>query len=186
MIILRFDGLFRGVPGKTDPASNAGFMCYGWLITREGEMLAQGHGAFARGRYANSNIAEYLALIEGLDALLALGIRDETIQVCGDAKSVIDQMRGEAVVSAPSIKPLYLRARQLSDRLSQVQWIWLPRRDNRDADTLSRRAMRQLRLNRGHYQAIVQAITAGKYRGLSISSLLPVTDLRVYRPSISA
>jgi ribonuclease HI len=185
MICLRFDGLFRGLPGKTVPTANAGFMCYGWLITRQGAMLAQGHGAFARSQHANSNIAEYLALIEGLDALLALELGDEPAQVCGDAKSVIDQMRGIAVVNAPSVRPLYRRARLLSERLPQVEWIWLPRRNNRDADTLSRRAMRQLRLNRGHYQAAVQAISAGKHCGLGISSLLPVTDLRIYNPSMS-
>lgn len=182
MITLRFDGLFRGVPGKANPASNAGFMCYGWLITRNGTMVAQGHGAFARNGHANSNIAEYLALIEGLDALLALEIGEEPIRVCGDAKSVIDQMRGEAVVNAVSIKPLYRRACQLANRLARVEWVWLPRRDNRDADTLSRRAMRQLRLDRGHYQAAIQAILTGRRRGTSVSSLLPVLDLRVYHP----
>jgi ribonuclease HI len=183
MIVLRFDGLFRGMPGKSDPSSNAGFMCYGWLITRSGAVLAQGHGAFARGVHANSNIAEYLALIEGLDALLALEIGDETVEVCGDAKSVIDQMSRIAAVNAPSVRPLYRQARKLSDRLADVRWVWLPRKNNREADTLSRRAMRQLRLDRHHYQAAVKSINTRQRKGFSLSSMLPVLDLRVYTPS---
>jgi len=182
MIVLRFDGLFRGIPGKSDSGSNAGFMCYGWLITREGVILAQGHGAFARGKHANSNIAEYLALIEGLDAMLSLRIKEDIVQICGDAKSVIDQMSGVAMVNAPSVRPLYHRARQLSDRQSHVKWIWLPRKNNRDADTLSRRAMRQLRLNRDHYQSAVQAIVTRQRNGIGTTRLLPVMDLRVYTP----
>ncbi len=182
MITLFFDGLFRSIHGKPDSPVNAGFMCYGWLILREKTVLAQGHGAFARPTQANSNIAEYLALIEGLDALLDLDIGDEYVQVYGDAKSIIDQMRGAAEVNAPSVRPLYLRAQRLADQLRSVSWTWMPRKHNRQADKLSRRAMRQLRLDRGFYQATVQAIASGQMKGKSMARLVPVMDLRVYLP----
>lgn len=182
VITLRFDGLFRGVPRRLDSASSAGFMCYGWLITRQGAVLAQGHGAFFRNKNANSNIAEYLALIEGLDAMMALDIGAETIEVCGDAKSIIDQMAGAAMVNAPSVRPLHRRAQQLAGQLPNVWWIWLPRKNNREADTLSRRAMRQLRLDRNYYLATTQAITADPQQGKLKNGLLPFMDLRVYTP----
>lgn len=182
MITLCFDGLFRGVPRRSDMVSSAGFMCYGWLITRQEALLAQGHGAFVRGKHASSNIAEYLALIEGLDALLALDLNAEAIEVCGDAKSVIDQMSGAASVNSPRIQPLHRRARRLSDQLVKVKWTWLPRKNNRQADLLSRRAMRQLRLDRSLYLATMQAIAADQLPGKSKDSLLPFLDLRVYTP----
>ena len=68
-------------------------MCYGWLISKGGQVIARGHGGFARGQATNYNIAEYLALIEGMDALLDMGIREELVMVIGDAKSVIDPMQ---------------------------------------------------------------------------------------------
>ena len=50
---------------------------------------------------AGSNAAEYLALIEGLEALEDLRIGNEPVEVRGDAKCVIDQMLGHAAVSSP-------------------------------------------------------------------------------------
>jgi ribonuclease HI len=177
MLTLCFDGLFRSVAAHLTQQTHAGFMCYGWIITRQGLRIAHGHGAFAHSKNASSNIAEYLALIEGLDALLDLGIENELVEVCGDAKSVIDQMCGKALVNAASIKPLYRRAMQLASRLPNIQWSWTPRKHNRPADSLSRRALRQMRLNHGSYQAALEMIindTSWSDR------LLPVMDLRLY------
>ncbi len=88
MYTLQFDGLFRGVPNhpKSDP--NVGFLCYGWLIYRHGAVVAHGHGAYARSNNATANIAEYLALIEGLDALLDFGIFHEEVWIVGDANAL--------------------------------------------------------------------------------------------------
>lgn len=201
MLILRFDGLYRGLsagnepdghpasrngnsqPGEKDQPprrrTKAGLLCYGWLITRKGVILAKGHGAFARSKNASSNVAEYLALIEGLDALLDLGIEDEAVEVRGDAKSIIDQMRGSAEVNAASIRPYYRQAIRLAGQLRRVDWVWMPRKNNREADTLSRRAMRQLRRDHNYYQNAVQTATGGLKRR---ESTAPVLDLRVYFP----
>lgn len=193
MIVLRFDGLYRCLsndsgengnssvrsPGSRPPGapiSKPGLLCYGWLITRKGVAVAQGHGAFTRGRNASSNVAEYLALIEGLDALIDLGIGSEPVEVRGDAKSIIDQMRGAAEVNAASIRPYFKRAGQLVSKLHRVDWIWMPRKNNREADTLSRRAMRQLRRDRSYYLNAVQFVTSHPRR----ERLTPVLDLRVY------
>jgi ribonuclease HI len=72
MITLSFDGLFKSVAAGNNAKSQAGILCYGWLIIKQRSLIAQGHGEFARGSDATSNVAEYLALIEGLDALSAL------------------------------------------------------------------------------------------------------------------
>lgn len=177
MLVLSFDGLFRPLFPSSDPQSGAGLMCYGWLITRKGVILAHGHGAFARAKDANSNLAEYLALIEGLDAAFDLLRGDELVQVRGDAKSVIDQMRGAALVASERVKPLYLRAQRLADRLPRVEWVWTPRKDNRLADALSRRALRQMRRDRASYQMALSNLL-GQVKAQN--RLLPVLDLRYY------
>jgi ribonuclease HI len=151
-------------------------MCYGWLITRRGKTIAQGHGSFVRGHDANSALAEYVALIEGLNALLDLGVQNEAVEIRGDAKSVIDQMRGASEVSASGVKPLYRRACRLVAHLPRVTWVWKPRRENRAADLLSRKAMRQLRMDKDIYQPIVQDHHAHPLP----QRLLPITSVCLY------
>jgi ribonuclease HI len=182
MYTLRFDGLFRSFNSTNFTNESAGFLCYGWLISRQDVLIAQGHGVFARCKDASSNVAEYLALIEGLDALSDLGLEDEPIKIFGDAKSIIDQMNGYAGVSSESIWPLYLRARQLSKRFINLKWIWIPRKNNKAADWLTRRAMRQIRCDQRSYQAALrsaQTQTGNKRRS---TRLLPLIDLRIFQP----
>lgn len=181
MYTLQFDGLFRSIPNHSE-RTQAGFMCYGWVIFHDDVPIARGHGCYARGRDATSNIAEYLALVEGLEALLDLGIRHEPIRVIGDARSIIDQMTGEAVVSADRIKPLHQRATRLSECFSSLEWMWIPRRANQEADQLTRRAMRQVRANEDHYLAAIQEIHPQNKHSQHMRKFLPLLDLRVYQP----
>ena len=179
MYNLQFDGLFSGFPGEHETLSKAGFLCYGWIILRDESLIARGHGAYARGKDASSNIAEYLALIEGLDALTYLGITDEIIQITGDAKCVIDQMRGLASVNSANIKPLYRRAAQLADLFHHLIWEWTPRRNNRLADSLTRRALQQIRMDGNHCLNIVRVALPSDGRREN-RRFFPVLDLRIY------
>lgn len=185
MYILHFDGLFRGIPAHPLTTSKAGIMCYGWLIIEHDIIIARGHGAFARGVDATSNVAEYLALIEGLEALRDLGIQSQPVRVCGDAKCVIDQMRGSASVNAASMKPMYRRAQRLARNFRNLHWSWLPRSYNKAADSLTRQAMRQVRRDRKTYNAAIRAIGSGNRESLNSYKFLPLMDLRVYQPSFT-
>lgn len=178
MYSLRFDGLFRSIPDET----KAGFMCIGWVILKDDLLIAQGHGVYARGRDASSNVAEYLALIEGLDAMLDLGIQEESIRVYGDAKSVIDQMRGLSSVNSEHIWPLFMQARRLSSRFPRLHWIWTPRKNNKAADWLTRRAMKQIRFDDDMYQDALRLLTTRNGRVRKTRKLLPLIDLRIYQP----
>lgn len=177
MFRLEFDGLFRNADDE-HPAS-AGIMCYGWRILRGKQVIAQGHGTFARGRNANSNIAEYLALVEGLEALHDMGVTGERVLVCGDAKSVINQMEGLASVSSPAVRPLHERARRLAAEFSHLRWEWLPRRYNRAADALSRHALKRLRHDPALYESILQKMRANRLAG----RLMDIGGLRIYQPA---
>jgi ribonuclease HI len=181
MYTLEFDGLFKGLRDPQQPVP-VGLMCYGWLISKDGVMVAHGYGAFARGKHASSNIAEYLAMIEGLEALLDMGVMDEPVVVYGDAKSVIQHMQGTASVNAEHIKKLHNRAMRLSRKFRRIHWIWKPRKYNREADALSRRAMRQIGHDRKRFRDLVSVLAASIGRAPHSSRLLPVSDLRVYLP----
>jgi ribonuclease HI len=175
MLTLEFDGLFRCAPKELHLGDDAGFMCYGWVILREGVVIARGHGGYARARGASSNVAEYLGLIEGLEALSDLLAPRETVVVCGDAKSIIEQMEGIASVSSSSIKPLHRKARHLARNFKNIQWSWKSRRNNLAADALTRRALRQIRANPEQYEdAFIR-------RGRPSERLRSILDLRMYQ-----
>lgn len=183
MITLYFDGLFRNVSGESQRASRPGLMCYGWLVFRSGRVIARGHGGYLRRSDATSNIAEYLALIEGLEALRDLGVRDEPVQVVGDARSIIDQMQGAAEVNSPRVRPLYRRAQRIARQFAVITWYWTERRGNHAADALTRRALRQIRAGVRHSLQDLQVLLDDKPATLTGNKLLPILDLRVYQPA---
>jgi ribonuclease HI len=179
MLTLQFDGLFRLAPEDLHLGGNAGFMCYGWVILRDEKVIARGHGGYARCQDASSNVAEYLGLIEGLDALIDMNAGLEPVLICGDAKSIIEQMNGRASVSAGSIKPLYRRARRLASHLHRILWLWTPRRNNHTADALTRRALRQIRSQPDQWQAALNYFETIK-GSRKTAKLMPILDLRMY------
>ncbi len=184
MYTLRFDGIFWGIPGDERPEITAGFMGYGWLIFRKGTLVAKGHGVFARGKDANSSIAEYLGLIEGLSALVDMGIAKESLEVLGDAKGIIDQMLGRSAVNSPRIKPLFRRAMKLAENFQNLHWRWTPRKHNREADQLTRRAMRQIHFDQINYRAAVEAISLDNHDRRRKTKFLPLMDLRIFQPGL--
>jgi len=177
MYTLQFDGLFKPAQG-TNPAEQAGFMCYGWLIWKDHKVIARGHGGVARSQAATSNTAEYMALIEGLDALRDMGVLEQPVTVIGDARSVIDQMQQVSEISSADTRLLNQRARRISVQFMQIQWTWTPREKNRAADELTRRAMRQIRRDEKYYQAAVDFLDKQERS----KRVLPLVDPRVYQP----
>jgi ribonuclease HI len=143
MLELWFDGLFRG----TQVARKAGLMCFGWLILRENQQIAKGYGIAARGMNATSNIAEYLGLIDGLEALVDISVNDEPVRVIGDSKVVINRMQGLSRINARQVASLHHRACCLAQLLHMVDWKWVPRKYNKAADQLTRHALREFRSN---------------------------------------
>jgi ribonuclease HI len=118
---------------------------YGWLLTRDGLEIAHGFGLFYCRGAVNSVLAEYMALTEGLEAIADIHLNKDRVEIRGDARSVIDQMRGAASVSAPTTLAMHRRARALSCQFRHLTWKWIPRNENKLADRLSRRGLRQIR-----------------------------------------
>jgi ribonuclease HI len=166
MYTLQFDGLFRKI--HIDTRGNPGIMCYGWLIFRNGNVVAYGHGGYAHWKIATSNGAEYLALIAGLEALVDMNISDETILIQGDAKTIIEQMQNLVDTHSPRIKQFHRQARRLCRGLKDVQWNWAPRRENYYADKLTRKALKQIRLSTPVYfgSDVAFAVPPESRRGL--------------------
>lgn len=128
-VVVEADGGARGNPG---PA--------GWgALVREaatGEVLLERSAAIG---HATNNVAEYGGLIAGLRAAAELGAT--TVEVKMDSKLVIEQMAGRWKIKHPGLRPLAAQAAQLVRRFDSVQWTWVPRAQNADADRLANEAM---------------------------------------------
>ena len=177
MYILNFDGMLHTSGSEPMPISLLG---YGWLLERNGMEIARGFGLFLRKCKTGSNIAEYLALIDGLETLVDLRIGQEAIQIRGDAKCVIDQMTGFAGVSSPFTKKLNQQARTLAGQFTHLAWAWVPRNENRHADRLSRRSFYYLR----HSSQLHRQINRPRFSSSRNEQLVPLVDLRVHTPRL--
>src|SRR5438552_3904056 len=121
--VLWCDGGSRGNPG---PAA------FGYLVeAASGELLVSDAGPAGR---VTAAVAEYTALVAGLEAVLELGL--DAVEVRTDARLVVAQMTGSAPVRSRSIAPLQARAADLATRIGTVSYRWLPAEQNGAADAL--------------------------------------------------
>lgn len=176
MYILRFDGMLQPSGSERMPVSLLG---YGWILERNNREVAHGFGLFLRKCKTGSNIAEYLALIEGLETLRDLRIGHEHVEIRGDAKCVIDQMTGYAGVSSPLTRELHQRARTLAKPFTGLTWVWVPRSENRHADRLSRRSFYYL----CDSPDLRRKINASRRSSAHAERLVPLVDLRIHAPT---
>ena len=117
------DGGARGNPG---PAA------FGFVLQGE-----DGESLDARGEYighATNNVAEYSALIAGLEAAIALGVTE--LAVVSDSELMVKQMRGEYKVKNAALKELSQRAGSLARKLGTVTYTAVRRHHNTLADKL--------------------------------------------------
>lgn len=128
-VIVEADGGSRGNPG---PAA------YGAVLKNadSGQVLATKAEKIG---VATNNVAEYSGLIAGLELANEFAPEAE-LEVRMDSKLVIEQMAGRWKIKHPDMKPLALKAqRELAGR--PVVWTWIPREQNKAADSLVNAAL---------------------------------------------
>jgi len=86
-----------------------------------------------------NNVAEYRALIAGLEAVAHLHAR--IVHVRADSMLVIKQLRGEWRVKHENIKPLYAQARKLLAEYEVADLQHVRREENTEADALVNAAL---------------------------------------------
>ena len=120
---MRCDGGSRGNPGPG---------ALGYVLADPTGATIEERGAYL-GMVTN-NVAEYRALIAGLEA--ADRHRAQPLQVFLDSELVVRQMRGEYRVKNAGLKPLHEEARQASQKVAPVRFVAVPRAENASADRL--------------------------------------------------
>ena len=92
--------------------------------------------------HATNNVAEYRALVAGLEAAAALGVRE--VEVRADSELLVNQMTGAYRVKNPGLRPLWDAAQRAADRFARVRYRAVPRAQNTVADRLVNEALDRL------------------------------------------
>ncbi len=126
--MLYADGAARGNPGPAGAGAA--------LVDEAGQVVAELTRYLGR---ATNNVAEYSALILGLEEALRRG--PDALEVRMDSTLVVQQMRGLWKIKHPGLKPLALRAGELLARFPVREIRYVPRAENQVADALANRAI---------------------------------------------
>jgi ribonuclease HI len=118
------DGGSRGNPG---PAS------YGVVVRNErGEIVAKLKKYIGR---MTNNVAEYYGLIAALDYAQSHGVR--ALRVESDSELLVRQMRGHYKVKSSDLRPLFERAKKMSQTFDSFRIDHVYREQNAEADALA-------------------------------------------------
>ena len=132
-VVVHVDGGARGNPG---PAA------IGIVVSSPaGEVLRE------EGRYigeATNNVAEYRALLRGLELARELGAR--AVEVVNDSELVARQVAGQYKVKHAGLKPLFVEAIQALREFDRWSVRSVPRAQNAGADALVNQALDAARL----------------------------------------
>jgi ribonuclease HI len=130
--IVHVDGGARGNPG---PAAAA---CV--ISTPAGDVL--GEYAELLGDVTN-NVAEYRALLLGLEKAAELGVSD--VEVVNDSELIAKQINGQYKVKHVAMRPLHLQAMAALRGFERWRVRTVPRAQNAEADALVNAALDQAR-----------------------------------------
>jgi ribonuclease H / adenosylcobalamin/alpha-ribazole phosphatase len=122
------DGGARGNPG---PAA------YGYVLEADDGTLLAAHGE--RIGVATNNVAEYRALIAGLEKALELGL--DEVGVVSDSELLVKQMTGEYRVKNEALRQLNSEASRVAHRIGDVSYTAVRREHNELADRLVNEAL---------------------------------------------
>lgn len=127
---LYIDGGARGNPGP----AGCGFL----VTSSQGELLTSGSHFMPR---ETNNVAEYVALVRGVQAAAKLGVSE--LNIFSDSELVVRQIIGVYRVKNAGLKQLFEQAQRGLLRFERWQITHIPREQNREADRLVNLAIDQ-------------------------------------------
>jgi ribonuclease HI len=127
-VVLHVDGGARGNPG---PAAIGAVISNpdGAVLDELAERIGE----------ATNNVAEYRALLRGLERARALGASD--VDIVNDSELVARQLTGAYKVKHPAMKPLHAQAMEALRAFDRWRIRSVPRAENARADELVNEAL---------------------------------------------
>lgn len=126
--VLHIDGASRGNPG---PAA------IGVVATGSAGVLQAELGEYIG--EATNNVAEYRALLRGLEMAAAAGATE--VEICADSELLVRQVSGEYRVKSPSLRPLSQWVAEQLRGFRRWSIRHVPREANASADRLANQAL---------------------------------------------
>jgi len=111
--------------------SNPGPAGVGFVVVVDGKIVCEGGDYIGE---TTNNVAEYQALIWGLENVAALGF--EQVSVRADSELMVKQLTGVYRVKQPHLKPLAEKATSLLKSFRAAEILHVRRENNREADSL--------------------------------------------------
>jgi ribonuclease HI len=127
-LTVHVDGGARGNPG---PAAIAA------VVSDESGMVI--HEAAETIGKATNNVAEYRALLLGIDRAKELGATE--LELVGDSELIVKQVRGEYRVKDAGLRPLHSAAQKALGDFAEWQIRHVKRAQNAEADALVNQAL---------------------------------------------
>jgi formyltetrahydrofolate-dependent phosphoribosylglycinamide formyltransferase len=127
-LVLYTDGGSRGNPG---PGAAAYILKDSSGKTRSGKAFFISH--------ATNNVAEYTAVVRGLEAAQAAGATQ--LELFSDSELMVRQIQGHYKVKSENLRELYMQVMELLTSFQSWKAIHIPREKNKDADKLANQAM---------------------------------------------
>jgi ribonuclease HI len=127
-LVVHVDGGARGNPG---PAAIAAV-----LTDPEGTVVEERSEVIGR---ATNNVAEYRALLLGIERAGAHGARE--LELVGDSELIVRQVRGEYRVKDPALRGLHGQVAAALQRFDRWSIRNVPREENAHADRLVNEAL---------------------------------------------
>ena len=128
-----FDGLCQ-------PFNPGGIACYAFIIKENKQVSQYGLAEDPFSINASNNVAEYTGVLKALEWLVKSNYENENILIRGDSKLVIFQLKGKYKVKAERIINLYKQSMDLICKFKNIEFEWIPREKNKEADALSYKA----------------------------------------------
>jgi tryptophan 2,3-dioxygenase len=164
-VVVHVDGGARGNPG---PAAAAAV-----VSAPDGRVLDESSVTLG---HATNNVAEYRALLLGLERAAALGA--STVEVVNDSELIARQVDGSYKVKNADLRPLHERAKAALEGFERWSIRSVPRAENAAADALVNRALDGEEL--APSAPVPETVTAG---GTDYATYLLIDDLlRLQQP----
>jgi len=127
-LVVNVDGGARGNPG---PAAIAAVVQGpgGEVLEERGERIGE----------ATNNVAEYRALLLGIECAAALGASE--LELVGDSELVVKQMKGEYKVKDAGMRKLHAKAKRALESFESWSIRHVRREHNAEADRLVNEAL---------------------------------------------
>ena len=131
--------------GACEPTNPGGHCTDSFVIYENDKRIYEYTEYIGSGPGMSNNVAEYQGVYNALKYLIQHNLAKNKINIYGDSKLVINQMKGIWRIKQGLYKPIAFKTLQLKQSFSNIYFDWIPRERNKECDILTKEVL----LNKG-------------------------------------